>query len=143
MTPARLPRSLHDQAGMIGKIALLWIVGLLLAGVLILDALSIVLTTFKLSNTAQAAASTAATTYKNLGDVTKACDAAELDVLHDNLAVPQGEAWCKVNATRRRHDLAAHDRLQPRPRTAVVHRGLHEDLGQGDRRAVVVVACSS
>lgn len=99
MTPARLPRSLHDQAGMIGKIALLWIVGLLLAGVLILDALSIALTTFKLSNTAQAAASTAATTYKNLGDVTKACDAAELDVLHDNLAVPQGEAWCKVNAS--------------------------------------------
>jgi len=99
MTPARLPRSLHDQAGMIGKIALLWIVGLLLVGLLILDALSIVLTTFKLSNTAQAAATTAATTYKNLQSVQKACDAAELDVLRDNLQPPQGEAWCKVDAS--------------------------------------------
>lgn len=97
MMPARPSGSLHDQAGMIGKIALLWIIGLLLVSLLILDGLSIVLTTFKLSNTAQAAATTAANTYKTLQDVPKACQAAELDVLHDNLAVPQGEAWCKVN----------------------------------------------
>jgi hypothetical protein len=84
---------------MIGKIAVLWIVGLLLVSLLILDGLSIVLTTFKLSNTAQAAATTAATTYKNVKSVTKACDAAELDVLRDNLQVPQGEAWCKINTS--------------------------------------------
>lgn len=98
MTPAPLRHSLHDQAGLIGKIALFWIIGLLLVGLLLLDGLSIVLTTFKLSNTAQAAATTAATTYKNLPDVTKACAAAEVDLLHDNLSVPASETWCKVDA---------------------------------------------
>ena len=71
MMPAHPSRSLHDQAGLIGKVAVFWIIGLLLVGLLILDALSIVLTTFKLSNTAQAAASIAATTYKNLHDETQ------------------------------------------------------------------------
>ena len=68
MTPARPSRSLHDQAGLIGKVAVFWIIAALLAALLILDALSIVLTTFRLSSTAQGAASAAATTYKNVHD---------------------------------------------------------------------------
>ena len=101
MTHAPHPSSLHDQAGMIGKIALLWIAGLLLVGLLLLDGLSIVLTTFKLSNTAQAAATTAATAYKNSNpkDVTTACEAAQLDLLRDNQSPPENETWCKVNTT--------------------------------------------
>jgi len=97
MTPTHSLRTFNDQAGMIGKIALLWIIGLLLMGLLILDGLSIVLTTFKLSNTAQAAASTAATVYKNTHDLDKACEAAQLDLLRDNQAVPENDTWCKVN----------------------------------------------
>ena len=59
MTSAPAPsRSPHDQAGLIGKVAVVWIVVLLLVGLLLLDGLSIVLGTFKLSNTAQAAATT-------------------------------------------------------------------------------------
>lgn len=97
MTSDRPSRSLHDQAGLIGKIAVFWIIGALLVSLLILDGLSIVLTTFKLSSTAQAAATTAATTFKNVHDVTQACEAAQLDVLRDNLPPPEGNAWCKVD----------------------------------------------
>jgi hypothetical protein len=100
MTPPRTtsPRTLHDEAGLIGKIALLWIIVLLLLGLLLLDGLSIVLATFKLSNTAQAAASTAATAYKNTHDLEKACVAAEPDLLHDNVPVPEDKDWCKIDA---------------------------------------------
>ena len=90
-------RSLHDDAGLIGKAAVLWIVVLLLVGLLLLDGLSIVLTTFKLSNTAQAAATTAATTYKNRGDATKACTAAQSDLLADNVDPPGNPSWCKID----------------------------------------------
>ncbi len=99
MTPAHPSRSLHDQAGLIGKIAVFWIIAGLLAALLILDGLSIVLTTFRLSSTAQGAASIAATTYKNLGDPIKACDAAGVELLRDNTPVPESEGWCKISAT--------------------------------------------
>jgi hypothetical protein len=100
MTSAPAPsRSLHDQAGLIGKIAVFWIIGLLLVGLLLLDGLSIVLTTFKLSNTAQGAATTAATTYKNLHSIDRACTAAQASLLGDNLPVPEGDGWCKIDAT--------------------------------------------
>jgi hypothetical protein len=91
------PRSLHDEAGLIGKVAVVWIVVLLLAGLLLLDGLSIVLATFRLSSTAQAAASTAATTYKNLHDAPQACAAAEPGLLSDDVAVPENGAWCKID----------------------------------------------
>jgi|SRR5215213_11324540 len=98
MTSMRAPsRSLHDQAGLIGKIAVFWIIALLLIALLLLDGLSIVLTTFKLSNTAQAAASTAATTFKNVKDPVKACAAAQPALLQDNVAVPTGDGWCKID----------------------------------------------
>ena len=97
MTPVHPPRSPHDQAGMIGKIALFWIIGLLLLSLLVLDALSIALTTFKLSNTAQGAASTAATTFKNLHEVTKACEAAQVNLLSDNVGVPDNDTWCNID----------------------------------------------
>jgi len=92
-------RSLHDQAGLIGKVAIVWIVVLLVVGLLVLDTISIVLTTFRLSSTAQGAASTAATTYHSGHDVTQACQAAEPDLLTDNVSVPNNDTWCKVDPT--------------------------------------------
>jgi hypothetical protein len=91
--------SLHDQAGLIGKVAIVWIVILLVVGLLVLDTISIVLTTFKLSSTAQGAASTAATTFHSVNDVTKACQAAEPELLNDNVSVPTNGTWCKINTT--------------------------------------------
>ena len=99
MTPAHPSRSLHDQAGLIGKVAVFWIIGALLVALLILDGLSIVLTTFKLSSTAQGAASTAATTYRNGHDATTACEAAGVELLRDNTPVPENDGWCKINTT--------------------------------------------
>jgi hypothetical protein len=95
--PARARASLHDEAGLIGKVAVFWIVALLLVGLLLLDGLSIVLTTFKLSSTAQGAASTAATTYKNVHDADKACTAAEASLLGDDVPVPENETWCNID----------------------------------------------
>ncbi|HEX3298859.1 MAG TPA: pilus assembly protein TadG-related protein [Actinomycetota bacterium] len=92
-------RSPHDQAGLIGKVAIIWIVVLLVIGLLVLDGISIVLTTFKLSSTAQGAASTAATNYHSLHDATKACLAAEPDLLTDNVDVPKNATWCKIDPT--------------------------------------------
>jgi len=91
------PRSLHDEAGLVGKVAVVWIVVLLLVGLLLLDGLSIVLATFRLSSTAQAAASTAATTFKNLHDATQACATAEPGLLGDDVAVPENQGWCKID----------------------------------------------
>jgi hypothetical protein len=101
MTPMTRRRSLslHDQAGLIGKIAVVWIVVLLLVGLLVLDGISIVLATFRLSNTAQTAATTAATQYHNLHDAEKACVNAEADLISDGVEVPEGERWCKIDTS--------------------------------------------
>ena len=98
MTP-HPSRSPHDQAGLIGKVAIIWIVILLVVGLLVLDGISIVLTTFKLSSTAQGAASTAATTYHSGHDVQQACQTAEPDLLNDNVDVPKNTTWCKIDPT--------------------------------------------
>jgi hypothetical protein len=92
-------RSLHDQAGLIGKVAIVWIVVLLVVGLLVLDTISIVLTTFRLSSTAQGAASTAATTYHSGHDETKACQSAVPGLLTDGVDQPENQAWCKIDAT--------------------------------------------
>jgi hypothetical protein len=97
--PRRARPSLADEAGLIGKVAVFWIVALLLIGLLLLDGLSIVLTTFKLSSTAQGAASAAATTYKNVHDVDKACTAAEASLLGDDVPVPTNETWCTIDTS--------------------------------------------
>jgi hypothetical protein len=94
------PRSLHDQAGLIGKVALMWIVVLLVVGLLVLDGISIVLTTFNLSSAAQGAASAAATSYHNLPhDEAKACEAAGVELLQDNVSIPTNDGWCKIDPT--------------------------------------------
>ena len=90
--------SLHDQAGLIGKIAVFWIVVLLLVGLLVLDGISIVLTTFRLSNTAQAAASTAASQYHTTPNATDACRLAERDLLTDGVPLPENGKWCRIDA---------------------------------------------
>lgn len=92
-------RSLHDQAGLIGKVAIVWIVILLVVGLLVLDTISIVLTTFRLSSTAQGAASHVATTYHSGRDVEKACASAEPDLLNDNVNPPNNNTWCKIDTS--------------------------------------------
>jgi hypothetical protein len=90
---------LHDQAGLIGKVAILWIAILLVVGLLVLDTISIVLTTFRLSSTAQGAASDVATTYHSGHDAEKACQAAQPDLLNDNVDPPKNDSWCQIDTT--------------------------------------------
>ena len=89
--------SLRDEAGLIGKVAVVWIVLLLVVGLLVLDGISIVLTTFRLSSTAQGAASTAATQYHNLHDTADACRVAEGGLITDSVPVPDNDKWCKID----------------------------------------------
>jgi hypothetical protein len=96
MTPPR-SLSLRDQAGLIGKVAVFWIVFVALVGLLVLDGISIVLATLNLSNTAQAAATTAATSFHSADDPAKACQAAEADLARDGIAVPDSEKWCRID----------------------------------------------
>jgi uncharacterized iron-regulated membrane protein len=91
--------SLHAQAGLIGKIAVFWLVALVLVGLLVLDGISIVLATLRLSNTAQTAATTAATQYHNLHSTEKACDLASTDLITDDVPVPDNEKWCKIDTS--------------------------------------------
>jgi hypothetical protein len=98
MTRRRSP-SLHDQAGLIGKVAVFWLVALVLVGLLVLDGISVVLATLRLSSTAQTAASTAATQYHNLHDTGKACSLASADLLQDGVAVPDNDKWCKIDTS--------------------------------------------
>ena len=91
--------SLHDQAGLIGKLAVFWILALLLVGLLVLDGISIVLATLRLSETAQTAASAAATQFHNGHEATKACEAAEVGLAADGVPVPGNERWCRIDST--------------------------------------------
>jgi hypothetical protein len=97
MRPA-LPLDLRDGSGLIGKVALFWVIAVLLIGLLVLDGVSILLTTFKISNAAQAAATAAANEYKDSKDGDEACLAAEATLLQENQPVPDNDSWCKVNA---------------------------------------------
>src|SRR3954453_16252783 len=92
-------RSLHDQAGLIGKVAIAWIVILLVRCLLVLETISIVLTTFRLSSTAQGAASDVATTYHSGHDVEKAGAGAAPAVLNDNGNPPNKDTWCKIDTS--------------------------------------------
>jgi hypothetical protein len=100
--------SLHDQAGLIGKIAVFWLVALLLVGLLVLDGISIVLATLRLSNTAQTAATTAATQFHNLHDTGKACDLASADLLQDGVVIPDNDKWCKIDQSTGEATIALH-----------------------------------
>ena len=91
--------SLHDQAGLIGKVAVVWSLVVLLIGLLVLDGISIALATFHLSNTAQAAASTAATSFRNQRDAGKACEAAAGALIGDGVPVPGSDKWCRIDTS--------------------------------------------
>lgn len=68
---------LRDDAGLIGKIILAWLIVLALAVVAVIDTGSILVTRFRAEATARTAASAAAEAYRATGDDTAARTAAE------------------------------------------------------------------
>jgi hypothetical protein len=73
MTTNRLRR---DQSGLVGKIAVVWLLILAVVVVAGFDAVAIGITKYRVEDIAGNAASEAATTYKNSGKVADACQAA-------------------------------------------------------------------
>ncbi|MEP6476371.1 MAG: hypothetical protein ABJC60_03770 [Actinomycetota bacterium] len=89
MTMDRVQR---DQAGLIGKIAIVWLLIIALFVVAAFDGIAIVFTKYRVADLAGNAASEAASTFKDSGKAQVACAAAVAYVTdHDAEAkVPQG-----------------------------------------------------
>ena len=86
----------HDESGLIGKALVIWLILLGLLVVAVIDAGSIVLANFNVSDAAQTAASTAASTYRNTHDVEISCKAAKETLPADeDLQLPKG--FCTVD----------------------------------------------
>jgi hypothetical protein len=95
--PAR--RSLHDEAGLVGKVIVVWLLLLLVLGIAAVDAASILFTRFRLDDAAATAATTAATTYRNGRDVTDACAAPHLSVETADPDAVMSKTFCKVETS--------------------------------------------
>jgi uncharacterized membrane protein len=89
--------SLHDERGMVGKLAILW---LLLAAVIVMgaiDAGSIVLTRVHLSNIATEAAGDAVSAYRGNHDAAGACQVAATTIHAQDNSLKIGKAFCNVD----------------------------------------------
>jgi len=90
-------RMRRGEAGIVGKIILVWLVIVALIGIAALDGGSILFTKFRLSDTAQAAAAAAAASYKDTPNEAKACQAALVSIKQDDTQAATAKGWCKVN----------------------------------------------
>jgi Tfp pilus assembly protein PilX len=87
----------RNQAGMLGKLAIMWLLVLALLGVAAVDAVSIGLTTFQLSDVATRAASDAAAAFRTGHDALEACGTARETVAAREPNLHMGEAFCQVD----------------------------------------------
>lgn len=95
MTQAR--RFDHEEAGVVGKIIVLWLVVVALLGVAFIDAGSIAFTKFGLADVASAAARQAANTYRGDRNVAAACQAAVTSIADSDPGAKLGKKGCLVN----------------------------------------------
>ena len=93
----RTARIVRDQAGLVGKVIVIWLLLLALLGLAAVDAASIVFARFRLDDAAATAASAGAAAYRNGHDTAAACAAAQLSVQTDDPAAIMSKAWCKVD----------------------------------------------
>jgi len=89
----------RDESGMVGKIIVIWLLLVALLGVVAIDTASIVFTKFRLSDTAQTAATAAAVSYQSAHSVQAACTAAaqSVAVADEHLKFPAGA--CKIDTS--------------------------------------------
>jgi len=88
---------LHDERGLVGKMAVLW---LILAAVIVVAAIdggSIIFTKVHLSNVAENAASDAVTSYRTNANVAAACQAAATTIHSLDAAIKLGKDFCVVD----------------------------------------------
>jgi hypothetical protein len=98
MTPDRVHR---DQTGLVGKIAVIWLLILAVFVVAAFDGIAIAFTKYRVEDLAGNAASVAATSFKDSGKAQEACAAAIAYVTdHDEQAkVPQDGCMIDANGT--------------------------------------------
>jgi uncharacterized membrane protein len=89
----------NDEAGMVGKIVVVWLVVVALLGIVAIDAASILFTRFRLSDVAADAASDAANEYAKSHSSVQACDAALATLQHEDPKVHVPQGGCKVNVS--------------------------------------------
>jgi len=89
----------REQAGLVGKIILVWLLFVAVLGIFAIDTASVLFTKFRLSDAAATAASTAVSTYQNQRDVTAACGAAEVSVHQADPDASMTKGWCKVDTS--------------------------------------------
>ena len=86
----------HDETGLVGKVLVIWLVLFGLLAVVMVDAGSILFANVQVSDAAQTAASTAASTYRNTRDVDVSCKAAKETVPPDE-GIEFPKAFCKID----------------------------------------------
>ena len=89
-------RWLADDSGLIGKIAIVWLLILALILVAAVDAASIAFTTYKLSDVGSAAASEGALVFDKTHDVRDACDRVVQVMKEEDPAVRLAKGGCSV-----------------------------------------------
>jgi Flp pilus assembly protein TadG len=87
---------LHDEAGLIGKALVIWLILLALLVIAVIDAGSIVFANIQVSDAAQTAASTAANTYRETRDVEVSCKAAK-DTVPEDEDIDFPKAFCEID----------------------------------------------
>ncbi len=90
---------LHDERGMVGKLAVIWILmaALLLVGVV--DGVSIALVRFHLAGVATTAASDGAADYRVSHDVASACAVAANSAKTQDPTLKLGKSFCLIDPT--------------------------------------------
>lgn len=92
-------RRWRDERGMVGKLAVIWLLFLAMVVVAAVDSASIVYTRIHLSNIATAAASDTAVAYRLDHDAAKACAAAQLTIEIADPKIKLGKDFCQIDPT--------------------------------------------
>lgn len=88
---------LRSEQGLMGKLALVWLLILALVVITAVDAVAIVSTRIHLSNLATKAASDGAVAWRETHDVGRTCEAALSAVHTEDAAAKVGRNGCKVD----------------------------------------------
>jgi hypothetical protein len=89
---------MHEEAGMMGKLVIVWALLFALVGVAAVDTVSIMFTTFHLADVAARAANEGVDAYGRTGNARAACDeaAVAVDAADDTIELPK-TGFCTVN----------------------------------------------
>jgi hypothetical protein len=87
---------LNDEAGLVGKMMIIWLLVLALLAVAAIDAASIAFTTYRLSDVGAAAASEGALTFKHTHDARDACDRVAKVVAKEDPLAKLTRQGCRI-----------------------------------------------